>query len=163
MVFLITFDVKVWLITGCIYVLMSMKVFIYCSERIDFWYLSLLFFATAAWLMMLNWCPSQLRWRAWSTANAFNSVIPEVLLGNLYEYILTVSFLSHSLVDDAELMPITAPLKGMEHCIGDFITDCDKNEDGSISKKEWEKCLKLDLGKRNSPLWLWYKNKAVPC
>ena len=52
-----------------------------------------------------------------------------------------------SLVDDGELWPVVAPLKGMEHCLSSFIATCDGDADGNISKTEWITCLQLDLGR----------------
>jgi len=47
-------------------------------------------------------------------------------------------------VDLHELMPITAPLKPMEHCTGPFLEKCDVDNDGHINAKEWADCLLLD-------------------
>lgn len=47
-------------------------------------------------------------------------------------------------VDPHELMPITAPLKAMEHCTGPFLEKCDADNDGHIDPKEWSNCLGLD-------------------
>lgn len=49
-----------------------------------------------------------------------------------------------SFVNPHELMPITAPLKPLEHCTGPFLEHCDANDDGHIDLKEWGKCLQLD-------------------
>jgi len=52
---------------------------------------------------------------------------------------------SHDLyVDLDELMPITAPLKAMEHCTGPFIEKCDADGNKNIDLQEWGKCLGLD-------------------
>lgn len=47
-----------------------------------------------------------------------------------------------------ELIPISAPLKPMEHCTAKFLGACDEDlngkRDGKISKWEWGRCLGLD-------------------
>jgi hypothetical protein len=47
-------------------------------------------------------------------------------------------------IDFHELIPISAPLKPLEHCTEEFLDDCDGNDDGVISKREWGMCLGLD-------------------
>lgn len=47
-------------------------------------------------------------------------------------------------VDPHELIPITAPLKPLEHCTGPFIEKCDADNDGHIDMREWSVCLQLD-------------------
>jgi hypothetical protein len=48
------------------------------------------------------------------------------------------------LVNKDELLPITAPLKPLEHCTGPFLQRCDENADGTITLEEWGNCLGLD-------------------
>uniref|UniRef100_A0A1B6DH33 SPARC/Testican calcium-binding domain-containing protein n=1 Tax=Clastoptera arizonana TaxID=38151 RepID=A0A1B6DH33_9HEMI len=43
-----------------------------------------------------------------------------------------------------ELFPIRAPLMALEHCIAPFLNSCDKNNDHTITLKEWAKCLELN-------------------
>jgi len=47
-------------------------------------------------------------------------------------------------VNTEELMPLTAPLKPLEHCSGPFLEKCDENDDGVIELNEWGMCLGLD-------------------
>ncbi|RZF43002.1 hypothetical protein LSTR_LSTR014559 [Laodelphax striatellus] len=42
-----------------------------------------------------------------------------------------------------ELFPIKAPLMTLEHCIAPFLDKCDKNDDHSITLKEWVTCLEI--------------------
>ncbi|KAE9555687.1 hypothetical protein FO519_001158 [Halicephalobus sp. NKZ332] len=49
-------------------------------------------------------------------------------------------------VSHHELIPITAPVIPMESCIKPFLERCDANKDGSITIKEWGKCLGLKEG-----------------
>ncbi|MFH4973363.1 hypothetical protein AB6A40_000072 [Gnathostoma spinigerum] len=49
-------------------------------------------------------------------------------------------------VSHHELIPITAPVIPMESCIKPFLIQCDVNNDGNISIKEWGKCLGLKDG-----------------
>ncbi|MCP9265588.1 Sparc protein [Dirofilaria immitis] len=49
-------------------------------------------------------------------------------------------------VSHHELIPITAPVIPMESCIKPFLENCDINNDGNISIKEWGKCLGLKEG-----------------
>jgi hypothetical protein len=49
-------------------------------------------------------------------------------------------------VSHHELIPITAPVIPMESCIKPFLEQCDANKDGSITIKEWGKCLGLKEG-----------------
>jgi hypothetical protein len=49
-------------------------------------------------------------------------------------------------VSHHELIPITAPVIPMESCIKPFLEKCDANNDGSITIKEWGKCLGLKEG-----------------
>jgi hypothetical protein len=49
-------------------------------------------------------------------------------------------------VSHHELIPITAPVIPMESCIKPFLEKCDSNNDGSITIKEWGKCLGLKEG-----------------
>lgn len=44
-----------------------------------------------------------------------------------------------------ELFPIRAPLLTLEHCIGDFLADCDADDDHFITMKEWAKCLEIKV------------------
>ena len=48
------------------------------------------------------------------------------------------------MVNAKELMPITAPLKPLEHCTAPFLEKCDADSDGKISLQEWGSCLGLD-------------------
>lgn len=50
------------------------------------------------------------------------------------------------LVNYKELLPITAPLKALEHCTAPFLEGCDSDSDGKISLEEWGSCLGLDPG-----------------
>ena len=43
-----------------------------------------------------------------------------------------------------ELFPVRAPLKTLEHCIGDFLDGCDANADHQISLGEWTDCLGIE-------------------
>lgn len=43
-----------------------------------------------------------------------------------------------------ELFPVKAPLKALEHCIGDFLDNCDEDDDNEITFAEWAKCLEID-------------------
>lgn len=43
-----------------------------------------------------------------------------------------------------ELFPLRAPLLSMEHCIAPFLNSCDKDDDHTITLKEWGQCLGLD-------------------
>lgn len=45
-----------------------------------------------------------------------------------------------------ELFPLRAPLLSMEHCIAPFLNGCDKNDDHTITLKEWGECLGLEDG-----------------
>jgi len=49
-------------------------------------------------------------------------------------------------VSHHELIPITAPVIPMESCIKPFLETCDSDRDGSITIKEWGKCLGLKEG-----------------
>uniref|UniRef100_A0A1I7YYF7 EF-hand domain-containing protein n=1 Tax=Steinernema glaseri TaxID=37863 RepID=A0A1I7YYF7_9BILA len=49
-------------------------------------------------------------------------------------------------VSHHELIPITAPVIPMESCIKPFLEGCDADNDGTISIKEWGKCLGLKEG-----------------
>lgn len=49
-------------------------------------------------------------------------------------------------VSHHELIPITAPVIPMESCIKPFLENCDVNKDGTITIKEWGKCLGLKEG-----------------
>ncbi|KAI6189276.1 putative effector protein [Aphelenchoides besseyi] len=49
-------------------------------------------------------------------------------------------------VSHHELIPITAPVIPMESCIKPFLESCDADKDGSITIKEWGKCLGLKEG-----------------
>lgn len=48
------------------------------------------------------------------------------------------------LINPHELMPITAPLKPLEHCTAPFLEKCDTDNDGKIALEEWGLCLGLD-------------------
>jgi len=47
-------------------------------------------------------------------------------------------------VNTAELLPISAPLKPLEHCTGPFLERCDEDNNGEIDIVEWGTCLQLD-------------------
>lgn len=47
-------------------------------------------------------------------------------------------------IDRHEQLPISAPLKPMEHCTMEFLQGCDDNEDKEISMWEWGHCLGLE-------------------
>jgi len=47
-------------------------------------------------------------------------------------------------VNSAELLPISAPLKPLEHCTGPFLEHCDEDNNGKIDIIEWGTCLQLD-------------------
>lgn len=47
------------------------------------------------------------------------------------------------IVSRSELFPLIAPLKSLEHCIGDFLDRCDVNSNGEITLEEWGHCLNL--------------------
>lgn len=47
------------------------------------------------------------------------------------------------IVTRSELFPLIAPLKPLEHCIGDFLDRCDANSNGEITLQEWGHCLDL--------------------
>lgn len=47
------------------------------------------------------------------------------------------------IVTRSELFPLIAPLKPLEHCIGDFLDKCDGNSNGEITLQEWGHCLDL--------------------
>ncbi len=64
-----------------------------------------------------------------------------------------------SLVNTDELMPITAPLKPLEHCAGPFLEKCDENDDGRITLEEWGTCLGLDPGQK--PFHTLHSNKSM--
>jgi len=49
-----------------------------------------------------------------------------------------------STIDKDELMPITAPLKPLEHCTGPFLNKCDMDNSGDIDLIEWGTCLGLE-------------------
>ena len=51
-----------------------------------------------------------------------------------------------NMVSRHELFPVKAPLHTLEHCIGDFLDNCDENDDHAISLNEWTKCLELEQG-----------------
>eukprot|EP00095_Tigriopus_kingsejongensis_P003772 maker-scaffold1165_size57908-snap-gene-0.11 protein:Tk03772 transcript:maker-scaffold1165_size57908-snap-gene-0.11-mRNA-1 annotation:"Sparc" len=51
---------------------------------------------------------------------------------------------SDNSVSRHELFPVKAPLQSLEHCIGDFLDNCDSDGDHKISLKEWAKCLELE-------------------
>jgi len=51
-----------------------------------------------------------------------------------------------NVVSRHELFPVRAPLQSLEHCIGDFLDNCDENDDHDISFQEWAKCLEIDGG-----------------
>ena len=52
----------------------------------------------------------------------------------------------NSTIDKDELMPITAPLKPLEHCTGPFLNKCDMDNSGDIDLIEWGTCLGLEDG-----------------
>ncbi|CAH1794770.1 unnamed protein product [Owenia fusiformis] len=43
-----------------------------------------------------------------------------------------------------DLLPLSAPLKTLEHCTGPFLGLCDSDDDGEITLKEWGHCLGLE-------------------
>jgi len=47
------------------------------------------------------------------------------------------------IVTRSELFPLIAPLKPLEHCIGDFLDKCDANSNGEITLQEWGHCLDI--------------------
>jgi len=47
------------------------------------------------------------------------------------------------IVSRSELFPLIAPLKPLEHCIGDFLDKCDANSNGEITLQEWGHCLEI--------------------
>jgi len=47
------------------------------------------------------------------------------------------------IVTRSELFPLIAPLKPLEHCIGDFLDKCDGNGNGEITLQEWGHCLNI--------------------
>jgi len=47
------------------------------------------------------------------------------------------------IVSRSELFPLVAPLKPLEHCIGDFLDKCDADSNGEITLQEWGHCLSL--------------------
>lgn len=47
------------------------------------------------------------------------------------------------IVSRSELFPLIAPLKPLEHCIGDFLDKCDANSNGEITLQEWGHCLDI--------------------
>ncbi|KAK2166585.1 hypothetical protein NP493_1304g00098 [Ridgeia piscesae] len=49
-----------------------------------------------------------------------------------------------SFVSMLELLPMSAPLKRYEHCIGPFLQGCDTDDSGDLTLTEWGTCLKLD-------------------
>lgn len=46
-------------------------------------------------------------------------------------------------VSRSELFPLIAPLKPLEHCIGDFLDKCDVDGNGEITLQEWGHCLNI--------------------
>jgi len=50
------------------------------------------------------------------------------------------------MVSPEELVPLSAPLKAMEHCTAPFLADCDSDSDGEITLAEWGHCLGLEEG-----------------
>ena len=51
---------------------------------------------------------------------------------------------SDAAVSRHELFPVRAPLKTLEHCIGDFLDGCDADDDHRISLAEWADCLGIE-------------------
>lgn len=47
------------------------------------------------------------------------------------------------IVTRSELFPLIAPLKPLEHCIGDFLDKCDADSNGEITLQEWGHCLDI--------------------
>jgi len=47
------------------------------------------------------------------------------------------------IVSRSELFPLVAPLKPLEHCIGDFLDKCDADSNGEVTLQEWGHCLSL--------------------
>jgi len=47
------------------------------------------------------------------------------------------------IVSRSEFFPLIAPLKPLEHCIGDFLDRCDQNSNGEITLQEWGHCLNI--------------------
>lgn len=47
------------------------------------------------------------------------------------------------IVTRSEFFPLIAPLKPLEHCIGDFLDKCDQDSNGEITLQEWGHCLDL--------------------
>ena len=54
--------------------------------------------------------------------------------------------MSFRLVSPQEIVPLTAPLKAMEHCTSPFLRTCDSNGDSELSLEEWGNCLGMDKG-----------------
>ncbi|KAK2167607.1 hypothetical protein LSH36_26g12016 [Paralvinella palmiformis] len=48
------------------------------------------------------------------------------------------------MISTRELLPISAPLKPLEHCTGPFLESCDKDGSGDITLSEWGQCLGLE-------------------
>ncbi|KAL3192394.1 hypothetical protein MRX96_059118 [Rhipicephalus microplus] len=56
------------------------------------------------------------------------------------------AILMTGLFRDTNCSPLRAPLLSMEHCIAPFLNGCDKNDDHTITLKEWGECLGLEDG-----------------
>jgi len=48
------------------------------------------------------------------------------------------------LISRTEFFPLIAPLKALEHCIGDFLDAADQDSNGEITLKEWGKALNIE-------------------
>lgn len=47
------------------------------------------------------------------------------------------------IISRTEFFPLVAPLKALEHCIGDFLDEADADSDGQITLKEWGLALEF--------------------
>jgi len=47
------------------------------------------------------------------------------------------------IISRTEFFPLIAPLKALEHCIGDFLNAADQDSNGEITLKEWGKALNI--------------------
>lgn len=48
------------------------------------------------------------------------------------------------MINTHELLPISAPIKPLEHCFAPFLNKCDTNGKGGITFEEWGTCLGLE-------------------
>lgn len=47
------------------------------------------------------------------------------------------------IISRTEFFPLIAPLKALEHCIGDFLDSADQDSNGEITLKEWGEALNI--------------------